>query len=208
MKLGFVKKQSIPISIVILAAVAFLLVWLSPAEKTLGSYVGLVYTHGALTWVGLVIYASAGLLGFAHLVSGRNLFYLWSSATQRTAILIWGCNILLGILGMRLVWGGIIWSEPRLVGALLIFLLSVGVYLIAASVERAKVTSALNLSVAVALWASLMGLRKVFHPVNPIRGSLDPMIKISFGTIVLIFLLISIQITRWIHKGLRNDLPS
>jgi len=38
MKLGFVKEQNIPISIIILFAVAFLLVWLSPVEKTLGPY--------------------------------------------------------------------------------------------------------------------------------------------------------------------------
>ena len=55
-------------------ALAALLLWLAPAEQTLGSGITSVYVHVALTWTGmtgLIIAAVLGLAPIIHISSWR-----------------------------------------------------------------------------------------------------------------------------------------
>lgn len=59
----------VPVGLVLLTLV---LAWLSPSEKTLGDKIKLVFLHGALTWVGMLLYTIAGVaLWVARIFTGK-----------------------------------------------------------------------------------------------------------------------------------------
>lgn len=185
-------------SIVGLTVCALILTWLAPEEKTLGNLVKLVYVHAATTWVALIMYTLAGLIGLGYLVWRQNSFYQWSSAIEKTAILFWIGQIALGLLAMRFIWGGFYWGEPRVILAWAILLVSVSSYVISTISEKPAVISLLNFGVALTLWILIIKLANVLHPGKAILGSPETNIKLFTGLIALFFLGAAAQLTRYI----------
>jgi hypothetical protein len=58
-----------------------LLVLFTPLEKTLGANSRLVYLHGALVWVAIIMFMVAGLAGLYGLIVRREHIHMWSRAT-------------------------------------------------------------------------------------------------------------------------------
>jgi len=137
----------------------------------LGTMVRFVMFHGASTWVNMLTFTLAGLFGLAYVISSKTAFGRWGEAFRWISLPLWAVNTVLGILSMQLIWGGILWDEPRL---LMTFgLLIAGVVILAVQLifDHPKVPAVLDALLAVALWAMVLLLPNLFHPDSPVFSS-------------------------------------
>lgn len=178
----------------LLLALAALL-WLSPAETTLGNTVKIVYLHGALQRVAVLMYLAAGALGIAQFVWKGAPLACWTQAAMEMAIGLWIGHFVVSLPAQVLAWGGITLSEPRVVSALWIMVGTFAVYAIARWMQQPVwlgIAAILNAFVVLVI---LRGAVNVLHPFNPIFGSDSPAIigfylAITFVVTLLAFLMV------------------
>lgn len=180
-----------------------LLVLFTPLEKTLGANSRLVYLHGALVWVAIIMFMVAGLAGLYGLIVRREHIHMWSRATGHVALFLWLIFLPLSLLVMQVTWNGLFLDEPRfriplnfaVVGLILQFglIFLPGIW-----------TSVTNLLYAITLIVSLSGVQSVLHPVAPISQSNAIGIQIYFSGIFLMLLIIAGQVTGLWHGWLGN----
>ncbi len=163
---------------------------LSPGEQTLGNSARLVYLHGALTWVGIMTYTFAAILGLAGMLFNRNSPCQWSIAFGYTSLLFWTINFLLSLMVMTLIWGKIAWGEPRMLMITSVLFFSFLVFLISIVFEKPRLIAFLNFLIGVVLWVLLIKTKLVIHPRNAIVNS--PSLEIKLSSIVITLLLLAI----------------
>lgn len=193
------RKKNISATMAFFVLAGLLLTLLSPSERVLGANVKVVYLHGTFVLVGLLVFVVSGVAGFAHIITDRNQIFRLVKASRNTAIIFWIFGTIIGILAAYLTWGGVTLAEPRLVVAIFISVLSVGVYLLSSAIERAKITSLLSIVLAVLAVAMTVNAKRILHPDNPIRGS-DYLIELYFYSINLMFLIVAVQMIRWMME--------
>ena len=165
------KGRAFAFALIVLAiAGAVTAVLLTPPDQKLGAMVRFVMFHGASTWVNMATFTIAGVLGLLGL-AGVAAVRPWGVAFRWVSLPLWCVNTVLGILSMQLIWGGILWDEPRLgmtfgvlAGALLIF----AVQLI---FDSPKIPAALDALLAGTLWTLVIVLPNLFHPDSPVFSS-------------------------------------
>ncbi len=187
----FHRKQNI---LPVIGGVIFLVLLitiLSPGEQTLGNSARLVYLHGALTWVGIMTYTFAAILGLASLLFNRNSPCQWSIAFGSTSLLFWTINFLLSLMVMTLIWGKIAWGEPRILMTTSVLFFSFLVFLVSIVFEKPRLIAFLNFLIGVVLWVLLIKTKLVIHPRNAIVNSPSFEIKLSSTAITLLLLAIA-----------------
>ncbi len=170
---------------VALLALLLVLLWLSPAEATLGNVVKWVYAHGAAQRVAMYAYLIAGVLGIAALVTRRDVIRRWSRAMMEAALVFWFIQFVVSLPAQVLAWGGISWTEPRVLSALWVLVFTVLVYGVAVWVGDARwmpIAAIANAAIALIL---LRGAVNILHPIDPILGSESLAIKMFYAAIVL-----------------------
>ena len=106
--------RTVLIALIPLAALACAAAILSiPEDARLGAMVRFVMFHGASTWVNMGTFTLAGIFGLAYVFGARGALP-WGQALRWFSLPLWVVNTILGILSMQLIWGGILWNEPRL----------------------------------------------------------------------------------------------
>ena len=162
------QRTALVASVAVIACAAAIL--LTPPDAKLGTMVRFVMFHGASTWVNMATFTLAGVFGIAYLL-GRSGSRRWGESLRWFSLPLWGVNSVLGVLSMQLLWGGILWSEPRLgmtfgvlAGALVIFAVQM-------LFDAPKVTAALDVVLAGSLWAFVLILPNLFHPDSPVFQS-------------------------------------
>lgn len=183
-----------------LAALAALLA-LSPAEKTLGDVVKLVYLHGALVRTGLLAFTAAGALGLAALIGRRDNAARWSEAVGHAALIIWTAYVLSSMVVTYLAWGAAIaWSEPRVRASAHVFLAAVAFWIVGYLLQNRRTTAALNAILAALAWVLVRSAGVVIHPVDPIGGSASAAIKAFYAGIVLCVILLAAELAMWLER--------
>lgn len=154
-----------------------------PPDRTLGSSVRLVFFHGAVTWTGIVMAWTAGVLGLAFLLLRRpDARRVWLALSM--AALFWAGSLAISFPVMTMTWGGVLWNEPKLLMSaevVTVLLLAWGVGLVA---ERPRLTAALALASLIVMVVLLAITPGAFHPDNPIMASGDVRYIGTFGVIV------------------------
>lgn len=166
-------------AIPVLAAVCAVFVFRIPPDAKLGAMVRFVMFHGASTWVNMGTFTLAGIAGIAYALGFAPLGR-WGEAFRWISLPLWIVNTVLGILSMKLLWGGILWSEPRLK---MTFGLLAGAMIILAVqflFDHPKVPALLDALLAVSLWVLVLVLPNLFHPDSPVFSSGDPSYIIGF----------------------------
>ncbi len=141
-----------------------------PPDARLGAMVRFVMFHGAATWVNMATFTLAGLVGLGYVAGIRQLLP-WGQALRWFSLPLWTVNTVLGILSMQLIWGGILWKEPRLLmtfGLLASSLVILGIQLI---VDSPKAPAILDAVLAGSLWYLVLALPNLFHPESPVFAS-------------------------------------
>ena len=170
-----------------------------PPDAKLGTMVRFVMFHGAATWVNMGTFTLAGLLGIAYVLGARRMLR-WSEAFRWFSLALWVVNTVLGILSMKLLWGGILWDEPRLLMTFGILAGSIVILALQLIFDHPKIPAVLDALLAGTLWFLVLVLPNLFHPDSPVFSSGDPAFIIGFfgmvGTIALAALAIITLIAR------------
>lgn len=194
--MNLVSRKYIPHTIIAAIVGAVLVSLSAPAEQRLGDTVKLIYLHASITWVALCAFIVAALLGVLALGRRSDKLACWSAATLMTATAFWVAHFVLGLVTMRLAWGGWFWSEPRIRAGMFILGVSIAATLLAISTEKRWVGPALSLGVLVFIVVLLSATGRVFHPAGAIRESNSLAIKGSVLVIVALIVTASVQTTR------------
>ncbi|MEW5707208.1 MAG: cytochrome c biogenesis protein CcsA [Actinomycetota bacterium] len=199
-----------------LVLLAVILAFIAPEEKTLGSYIRLIYIHAAVTWVGLALFAASGLLGVLYFIvflvqskskaeQARDVLIRWSSASQSTAIIFWTASVVLGSFAASLTWGGNWWIEPRLRIAAFILVLALVFYQLRLTIADKRIWAGLNFSLPAVALILLKTTGKLVHPNNAFAKSDSIEIKVFAALITLVFIAVAFNIMRWSVTKLKDD---
>ena len=177
------------IILVVMAVVTAVLVFAIPPDRSLGGLVRLVIFHGATTWVNLATFTLAALMSAAFLVTSRLGFYWWASAFRYVSLPLWLVNTMLGVISMRLAWGGFEWAEPRLRMTFWVLLGALVVFAADFLVGNRRLTAVLDIGLAGVLWYMLMTTHNLAHPDSPVFASGSMIIAIFLGQVVACFVI-------------------
>ncbi len=159
------------VSGIVLAAIACVAaVLLTPPDEKLGAMVRFVMFHGASTWVNMATFTLAGVFGLAFLI-GTTGARRWGEALRWISLPLWTINSILGLLSMQLIWGGILWTEPRLAMTFGVLAGSLVIFAVQMLFDAPRVTAALDAALAGSLWALVLILPNLFHPDSPVFQS-------------------------------------
>ncbi len=165
---------------IVLAIIACVASILSiPPDERLGTMVRFVMFHGASTWVNMGTFTLAGVFGLAFVFGVKGLGR-WGEALRWFSLPLWTVNTVLGILSMQLLWGGILWDEPRLLMSFGLLGGSVVILAIQLIFDHPKVPAVLDGVLAASLWVLVVVLPNLFHPDSPVFNSENPVYIYAF----------------------------
>jgi hypothetical protein len=186
-----------------LVAVLALLLWLSPAEQTLGQAVKLVYLHGALVRTAMVLFAVSLPVNLGALVGGRSGWLAWGKALAWAAIATWLAHTFFSMVTTYAAWGVFIaWFEPRTRFSFTLAAVSLVVAVVAYLVEHSRFSAlAFVLLSGLALGlASRLGV--VQHPLDPIGSSPSHAIRAFYAAIIVVSLAMGGLVALWLRARL------
>jgi len=191
MSSAFAARRWPALALIALVVVEALLLWLAPAEQTLGQVVKLVYLHGALICACLAGFAVAGLLGLAYLAVRRAGLYRWLVALQRGVLVTWIVYSLSSMAVTYAAWGvAIAWGEPRVLANIRVTVAVLVIFAVSEIVRLPALTALGNIVLAgFALWAT-QSASLIRHPVDPIGTSSSVAIRGFYAAIVAVMLAI------------------
>lgn len=170
-----------------------------PPDARLGTMVRFVMFHGASTWVNMGTFTLAGIFGIAY-VLGVGGALRWAEALRWFSLPLWAVNTVLGIVSMQLLWGGILWNEPRLLMTFGILAAAIVILALQLVFDQPRVPAALDALLAGALWYLVLVLPNLFHPDSPVFSSGDPAYIVGFfgmvGSIAVAALAVVIMVAR------------
>lgn len=176
-------------------------IWLSPADRTLGNLVKLIYVHGALIRVGLLAFAASGLLGAAYLALPQPGLLDWSQAVARAGIFVWVLYWISSVLSMQLAWGGIAWSEPRFVVTTPVLVAAPAVQMGTWLVGNRRFTAFANALLAGVIVFTLSRAHLILHPLDPIGQSPSIQVRVAYYLILLFTALATWQLARLLRES-------
>ncbi len=195
-------RRQIWIPVGALAVLLLTLVFLPP-ERHLGRLLTLIYLHGALIRVGMVLFVAGAIVAIAFLATRRQWAWQWTRALQVTAFSTWALGFIISFYPTYVTWGTpIAWSEPRtqmVVRVLVVAGLAFGVARWLNSPLLVAGSSALiGLTIPILVWQTGV----IRHPLNPIGESPSFMLRAAYILIVLSLLIIALWETACIAEKL------
>ena len=201
--IGLFNRERIGLTLVGLAAIVLVLALAAPRDATLRDASPVVYLHGALVWTGILALTAAGVVGLAGLLLGWDLLHAWSGALARTGTLFWVVYLPFSMWASKVTWNGIPLGDPRFRTAFQVLVLAGG-FQIAAALwgSKNRLSSGLNVILAVVLWVLTLTTQDIMHPENPMRSSAAT-IQFFFALLVGGCGLAALQVARWMRPS--ND---
>lgn len=175
-----------------------------PPDARLGKMVRFVMFHGASTWVNMATFALAGLFGIAQLL-GFARARAWGEAFRWFSLPLWAFNAVLGIVSMKLLWGGILWEEPRLLMTFGVLAGSVIVLAMQLIFDDPRVPAVLDALLGGALWYLVAALPNLFHPESPVFSSGDPAYIHGFFGMVATLAIAALSLVTLIAQRRRQE---
>lgn len=190
------------VRLAVLILLGAVIVGISPEEAVLGFVLKIVFAHVAVSYAALALFALAALFGIAHLLTGRDAFGDWAAGAMRAAFLFWIAYIAMSMLVAKLAWGGVNWSEPRLIiafrNAAIAFVAALAAFL-AANPRAVSATSVVLGAAIFELWSTRSDQ---LHPGNPIWSSDSLSIKAFAVAIMIVALLAAVEAAHALRPGL------
>lgn len=184
----------------VLAVLACVLLWLAPAEQTLGSGITSVYVHVALTWTGMTGLVVAAVLGLAAAILGRPGLQGWAHVIAWASLGAFAAGLAMSALAAGINWGNVFWQEPRFKSALQVLALGLIVQIANSLPINYRLRGILQAIPAVALIWLTMITPLVLHPGNAARTSPSTAIRLTFFGLYILCCLAS----AWIVLAIRQ----
>jgi hypothetical protein len=183
-----------------LGVILLILLWLSPAERTLGQTVKLVYLHGALVRTAMLVFAASLPVNLVALLGRQSSWLAWGKALIWTALAIWLVHTLFSMVTTYAAWGVFIaWFEPRTRFTFAVAVLGLLIVVIAYLVGDDRFSALAFVVLAGLTLALAPRLGAVQHPLNAIGSSSSGAIQAYYTTIWVVTLLMSILLAVWLH---------
>jgi hypothetical protein len=209
------RNRVLPVLAAGLLALLVLWVLLAPAETRLGNLVKLVYVHGALAWIGPVVFSIAGLLGLGSLVAHYLLgsarqaehWYLGTEAASLAALIVWSVYVISAMAVTGLTWGQLVaWNEPRVRAVGLILLAAIVLNVATRLVAHRDFTAVVSVLMGIVPWVVIAQADVLRHPVDPIGRSGSTAIQIYYWLIALTVagLVATLIAWLWVKAELRS----
>ncbi len=184
--------------------------WLIPPEQTLGNVIKVIFLHGALVRVALLVFAAAGVLSAAYLLTQRPRLYLWAMAAQKGAVILWVVYAVTSSISTRLSWGEwIAWEEPRVRASVHVLWFSIACLLLALWIGNRLLAAAINLLVTITTWILIRGASIIRHPFDPIGSSGSETYQMLYWVMAAALALLAILLVRWLfaleHRSTEVD---
>lgn len=163
--------KSLPLFATVAFLLALFLIWLAPAEKSLGQAVKLVFLHAALMWVAFGLVTLQGLLSLISLLSPqKTTLGRFNASTLTASLILFLATGLLGMYTAVVTWGGVNWTEPRLF--MLAEILALGLIVLGLkTLLNTTLGTFVSLVFTFAVWFLVIRTELVMHPANPIFSS-------------------------------------
>ena len=174
------------------------LLWLSPAEQTLGQAVKLVYLHGTLVRTAMIVFAISLPINLLALIRPQKNWATWGKAFVWGAATIWLAHTLFSMVTTYITWGiAIAWFEPRTRFTFAVAGASV-IFVAAAHFVNNTRFSSLSFTVLGGLILSLLPrLGIIQHPLDPIGTSTSDAIRAFYAAILVITLILGGLLIIW-----------
>jgi len=183
-----------------LGVILLILLWLSPAERTLGQTVKLVYLHGALVRTAMLLVAASLPVNLVALLGRQSDWLAWGKALIWTALAIWLVHTLFSMVTTYAAWGVFIaWFEPRTRFTFTVAVEGLLIVVIAYLVGDDRFSALAFVVLAGLTLALAPRLGAVQHPLNAIGSSSSGAIQAYYTTIWVVTLLMSILLAVWLH---------
>jgi arginine exporter protein ArgO len=190
-----------------LVAIAALVLWLAPAERTLGEGIKLVYVHVSLTWTGMVGLMVMGVFGLGMALTGWKRLLALIRTIGWVSIAFYGGGLVVSALAAWVNWGGVFLSEPRTRTSLNIMALALIVQVAGGWLPWVRWTGLLYTTpIALVAWTSV-STPLVLHPNNPITTSSSTAIQLTFFALFALSSLAAIWAAIRLHRPFEADSP-
>lgn len=189
----------------VLALLLAVLVWLSPAERTLGQTVKLVYVHGALVRTAVVMFAASLPVNLVALWPGKTGWRSWGKALTLAAMLIWLAHTLFSMVTTYAAWGIFIaWYEPRTRFTFLLAGVGIIIVGVAYLIAEPRFTAVVFAVLAGLVLAMLPRLGFIQHPLDPIGASPSAAIQVFYGATVGVSVIMGGLLAVWLQSRLAS----
>ncbi len=166
--------------------VAAAMLWLAPAEATIGEGIRIVYVHVALIWAGMLLLLLAGILGLIVLLGGRPAPAVWMHLLSWAGLGFFAAGVITSLAAEIVNWGGIAWREPRTAANLNLLALAVIVRVASSWLTRPRVQGLLNVVLALAVIWTTITTELQLHPANAIGDATSQTIQLTFYALFLL----------------------
>lgn len=191
-----------------LTALLLALLWISPAESTLGQTVKLVYLHGALVRTAIVLLVLSLPVNLVGLISGRAGWLAWGRALAVAALLIWLGHTLVSMITTYATWGVFIaWFEPRTRFTFNLAFVAVLVLAVDWLMNNRRFSALAFGGLAAAALALLPNLGFVQHPLDPIGQSTSGSIHLFYTAILVVSLGLGGLLALWLGQPDSTEAP-
>ena len=190
--------------VVVLAAV---LLWLAPAEATLGNGIASVYIHVALTWSGMTGLIVAGVLGLLMAILSRPGLGSWIYSLVWIALAMFAGGLVMSIIAARVNWGAIFWQEPRTNSAMQVLAIGLIVQILNGWRLPYRLKGLLYAIPAAFLTWSTVVTPLVLHPQNAARSSPSGAIQFVFFALYGLFALAGAWLVVALRRRLTRTIP-
>lgn len=184
----------------LIVVAAALIVWLAPAEQTIGQAIKYVYVHVALTRAGMYGFYLAGLLGLAIALTANASWQRWTQIVAWVAFILFLAGGIVSLLAEQFTWGGIPWSEPRNVTTLNVIAFALVVLIANAWLPWLRIRGLLYTVLAGYVAWVIPRTPLVLHPEDPVSTSSSAAIQWTFMGLTLLALLLGIWLV-WYWIG-------
>jgi len=178
-------------------AAAAPILFLMPAEKTIGQAIKSVYLHGALSRAGMIGLLAGGLLGLIFLLRPRPPLARWTRALTLSGWLYWTAHFTVSMPATRLTWGPwIAWEEPRVTMTLQVIGAGLVVIVVSWLLGSERFTAGANALLGAAILLSAINTGVLWHPLDAIGSSPSATLRFIY-LLLLIPVVGSMALVAW-----------
>ncbi|MFQ5637924.1 MAG: hypothetical protein ACE5IR_07990 [bacterium] len=186
------------LTLVVFAAIV--VVWLAPAERSLGHGMKTVYIHVTFIWAGMLGFVAAGFVGLLAIFKPRPELMLWLKNISWVAFGWFAAGTATSVLAAKVNWGAMNWGEPRLQSSLQFLAVALLVLTIYGFLKNDRVGGGLSTLLAFFMMWQILGAPLVLHPDSPIRLSDSSAIQMTFLTMFMLNCLGVALIVAMVHS--------
>ncbi len=189
-----------------IALLASVVVWLAPAERTLGQGIKIVYVHVPLIWTGMLGLAAAGVSGLLLAVTARAGIQHWMQTVGWVTLGVLLAALATGMLAAQVNWGGVFWDEPLMIMLVRTILVFAVAHLLGGWLPWKRAGGLLVAGAALFILAGIRFTTQVLHPGDAISSSSSAEIRLTFAGLFALCLLAA-ALAVWYLRGRQTHIP-